>query len=187
MYLKYFPTAVALLRSCGAEAMMRLCPESLQAWAWGATSSPRDIPDTSIRTQPPPATTSFFFGSIQTDQSGKSCFFPLIPADFIVDLDCACLPWAPTMFSLWGHSLELLLLLLLTLRNFPMQRNLKKRVLNPCCVLFIGLRSSQVCAFPCSASRQPSHNCCSTSSFSKGPQIADLFQKMGFFSDKPGF
>lgn len=168
MYLKYFPIAVASLHSCGAEAMMRLRPESLQAWAWGmGLQALQGILQTHPSDSAPTWNHLLFLGSVQTDQSRKSCLvFPLIPADFIAELDCACLPWAPTMLSLWGHSLELLLLLL-TLRNFPMQRNPKKRALNPCCV-HLAQELPGLC-LSLQYSRQPSHNCCSTSSFSKGP------------------
>lgn len=182
MYLKYFPTAVASLRSCGAEAM-RLCPESLQAWAWEIRlQALQGILQThpsglSPHLQPP----HLFLGLFKLIKAEKAdFFFPLIPADFIAELDCACLPWAPTMLFLWGHSLELLLLLL-TLRNFPMQRNPKKRALNPCCVLFIWLRSSQVCAFPAVPADSHPTTAAQPPLFPKGPKEPICSKRWGFF------
>lgn len=66
----------------------------------------------------------------------------------------------------------------LLLRNFPMQRNPRKRASKPGCLpphLFLLLNSdSQVCAFPCSANSRPT----TAASPPPFPNSPHLFQKM---------
>lgn len=67
----------------------------------------------------------------------------------------------------------------LLLRNFPMQRNPRKRASKPflpICSFCLTHRFPGLClSLQC---KQPSHNCCITSSLSKQPPVAHLFQKM---------